>query len=92
MNAHSDPLLCHDYAILLLDCGLRPEEANRLRWEHLDLTERVLFVPSGKTESARRRIPLTPRVSGMLDGGVHGPLDLGSSLPQPKVAISNQAR
>jgi len=31
----TDPFLLRDVATLLLDCGLRPEECFRLRWEHI---------------------------------------------------------
>src|SRR5438309_555700 len=60
----SDPFLLRDVTTILLDCGLRPEEAFRLRWQHVQ--EDVLQIPFGKTENARRRIPLTQRAGALL--------------------------
>jgi integrase len=67
----SDPFLLRDVTTILLDCGLRPEEAFRLRWQHVP--EDVLYIPYGKTENARRRIPLTQRAGALLSmrRGVH---------------------
>ena len=50
---------------ILIDCGLRPEECFRLRWEHV--RDDALHVPFGKTENARRTIPLTPRAVALLE-------------------------
>lgn len=50
-----DPFMLRDVATILLDCGLRPEESFRLRWQHVQ--NDVLHIPFGKTENARRRIP-----------------------------------
>ena len=55
---------CGDVTTILLDCGLRPEEAFRLRWQHVQ--DEVLYIPYGKTENARRRIPLTQRAGALL--------------------------
>ena len=60
----SDPFLLRDVTTILLDCGLRPEESFRLRWQHVQ--EDVLHIPFGKTENARRRIPLTQRAAALL--------------------------
>jgi hypothetical protein len=60
----SDPFLLRDVTTILLDCGLRPEESFRLRWQHV--REDVLHIPFGKTENARRRIPLTQRAAALL--------------------------
>lgn len=49
----SDPFLLRDVTTILLDCGLRPEESFRLRWQHV--REDVLHIPFGKTENARRQ-------------------------------------
>jgi integrase len=57
-------------AAVLVDTGMRPEELFRLRWEYLDWTtgrNGTLLVPHGKTEAARRVLPLTPRVRGILE-------------------------
>ena len=60
-----DPFLLRDAATLLMDCGLRPDECFRLRWEHV--RDGALHVPFGKTENARRTIPLTPRAGGLIE-------------------------
>src|SRR5262249_55839046 len=57
--------LLRDVATILLDCGLRPEECFRLRTENV--AESNLEIHFGKTENARRRIPMTPRVKAVLD-------------------------
>ena len=59
-----DPFLLRDVTTVLLDCGLRPEEAFRLRWQHL--RDGALHIPYGKTENSRRRIPMTNRVEALL--------------------------
>jgi integrase len=60
-----DPFLLRDAATVLVDCALRPEECFRLRWEHL--RDGAVHVPFGKTENARRTIPLTPRAASLLE-------------------------
>lgn len=64
MEQYEDPSLLRDVATILLDCGLRPEECFRLRTENV--TDGKLEVHFGKTENARRRIPVTPRVKATL--------------------------
>jgi len=49
-----DPYLLRDASTVLLDCGLRPEECHRLRWEHV--RKDTLYIPLGKTDNARREI------------------------------------
>jgi integrase len=63
--APADPFLLRDAAALLMDCGLRPDECFRLRWE--DVRDDAVHVLFGKTASARRIIPLTPRMAAFLD-------------------------
>ena len=60
-----DPYLLRDVGTVLLDCGLRPEECYRLRWEHV--RDNALHIPFGKTANARRSIPLPNRVAVLLD-------------------------
>jgi integrase len=60
-----DPFLLRDVTSILLDCGLRPEECFRLRWS--DISDGSINISHGKTENARRVIPMTPRVSAMLE-------------------------
>ncbi|HEV3333195.1 MAG TPA: tyrosine-type recombinase/integrase [Bryobacteraceae bacterium] len=65
MKQYADAALLHDVATILLDCGLRPEECFRLRMENV--TDGMLEIHYGKTDNARRRIPMTPRVKATLD-------------------------
>jgi integrase len=60
-----DPYLLRDAAIILLDCGLRPEECHRLQWEHF--RGDTIYVPHGKTINARREIPLSERAREVLE-------------------------
>jgi integrase len=62
-----------DAAILAVDTGMRPNsELFLLRWADVDLTERtecphgVIHVRQGKTDSAQRSLPLTPRAADVL--------------------------
>ena len=50
---------------ILIDCALRPEECFRLRPSNL--VEETIEIMYGKTENARRRIPMTARVRAILD-------------------------
>lgn len=65
MEQHTDPRLLADVARILLDCGLRPEECFRLRPENV--AEGKLEIQFGKTDNARRRIPMTPHVQAILE-------------------------
>jgi len=69
LTAAAEPLA--SIATVLADTGMRPEECFRLRWEHLTwLNGRngAVLVTRGKTDSARRVIPMTPRVRAILEG------------------------
>ena len=62
-----------DAAILAVDTGMRPNsELFLLRWADVDLAERtecphgVIHVRQGKTDSAQRSLPLTPRAANVL--------------------------
>ena len=62
-----------DATILAVDTGMRPNsELFLLRWADVDLAERtecphgVIHVRQGKTDSAKRSLPLTPRVADAL--------------------------
>jgi integrase len=61
----SDPYRLRDVAIVLLDCGLRPEEAYRLRWDQV--RDGSLHIPFGKTANARRVIPMPQRCAAILE-------------------------
>ncbi|HXI44184.1 MAG TPA: site-specific integrase [Bryobacteraceae bacterium] len=60
-----DPFLLRDVATVLLDCGLRPEECYRLRWD--EVRDGACHIPFGKTASARRSIPFPNRVAALLE-------------------------
>ncbi|MFN7544837.1 MAG: tyrosine-type recombinase/integrase [Acidobacteriota bacterium] len=59
-----DSFLLRDVFVLLLDCGLRPEECYRLRWEQIQ--GGIFPILSGKTKNARRLVPLSQRASAAL--------------------------
>ena len=60
-----DPFLLRDVATILLDCGIRPEECFRLRWENDQ--NGVIEITCGKTDNARRRIPLSQRAQSIVE-------------------------
>jgi integrase len=60
----SAPLL-RDVATIFLDCGLRPEECFRLKWENI--RDGSIEIQYGKTDNARRRIPISQRVAAVLE-------------------------
>jgi len=69
-----DPFLLRDVSTILLDCGIRPEECFRLRWEQCQ--NDTIEITYGKTDNARRRLPLSQRVQSILAmrrGHVEGP-------------------
>jgi integrase len=64
----------HDIAILAADTGLRPNsELFLVRWANVHLEacaegpHGFIHVPSGKTDAARRNVPLTPRACAILE-------------------------
>src|SRR5712692_6161290 len=68
LAAATEPLA--SVATVLIDSGLRPEECFRLRWEYVNFVNGrfgTLLVPHGKTLSARRVLPMTPRVKSVLE-------------------------
>jgi integrase len=68
LAAALDPL--GSVAAVLVDTGLRPEECFRLRWEALTWTNGrygTLLVTHGKTNAARRVLPMSPRVRNVLE-------------------------
>ncbi len=68
LAAAAEPLA--SITTVLADTGMRPEECFRLRWEHvtwLNGRNGALLVTRGKTASARRVLPMTPRVRGVLE-------------------------
>jgi len=64
------PELVSSIAAVLVDTGLRPEECFRLRWESitwLNGRHGSLLVTHGKTAAARRVLPMTANVRGILE-------------------------
>jgi integrase len=67
--AAAAPLL-HDVSTVLFDSGVRPEECHRLRWEHvawINGRHGTIRIVHGKTKSARRTLPMSPRVRQVLE-------------------------
>jgi integrase len=60
-----DAYLLRDVAAVLLDCGLRPEECHRLKWENIRDGAIEIFV--GKRKASRRRVPALRRVLSILE-------------------------
>ncbi len=64
LSASSQPL--RDVATLILETGMRPGEVFKLRKEDVTLELAFLRIPCGKTQFARRTIPLTRRAQNIL--------------------------
>jgi integrase len=64
LAAASQPL--YDIAVLMLETGVRPDEAYKLKPENVDLEQNTLAITFGKTKAARRKLPLTKRAALML--------------------------
>jgi integrase len=60
--AAASPLL-RDVATLIVETGMRPEEAFNIRKEDVHLKPPYLFVPHGKTHFARRHIHIDRRLN-----------------------------
>jgi integrase len=60
-----DAYLLRDVSMILIDCGLRPEECHRLRWENI--REGAIEIFTGKRKASRRRIPASARVLSILE-------------------------
>jgi integrase len=66
------PLSLRQFATIMLDTGMRPEEVCRMKWEHVHLEPvngarfGYLHNPSGKTKYAKRNLSLTARVQALL--------------------------
>jgi integrase len=62
--SNASPLLS-DVAKILIDCGLRPEECFRLQWS--SVRDGQIEIQYGKTDNARRHIPMSERVAALLE-------------------------
>ncbi len=71
LSAASQPL--RDYAVLLIETGVRPNELCRLgvRDVHLEGDRPYLVITDGKTKAARRSIPLSKRAWEVLSVRLH---------------------
>jgi len=57
---------CADVFQIMLDCGMRPDEVLRMRWEDVHWERAKYYVPSGKTESSSRFVPMADRMERVL--------------------------
>jgi integrase len=64
MAAASQPL--KDIARIILDTGMRPEEVFRIERANVDLAQRTVVNPFGKTRAARRKLTMTEEVLTIL--------------------------
>ena len=57
-----------DCATVIVDEGMRPGEVFALKWSHVLLNGKggLIRVAEGKSKAARRILPMTPRVNGIL--------------------------
>lgn len=65
-----------DVFAIMLDCGMRPEEVMRSRWEDVDWGRSQVFIPWGKTPDSRRYVPMSDRMRDRLrarEQGAEGP-------------------
>jgi len=60
-----DAYLLRDVSTILIDCGLRPEECHRLKWENI--RDGAIEIFTGKRKASRRRIPASSRVLSILE-------------------------
>jgi len=60
----ADPFLLRDVVTILLDCGLRPEECHRLKWENI--RDGAVEIFKGKRKASRRRVPASARALAVL--------------------------
>lgn len=61
----ASPLL-RQIARVIIDCGMRPDEVFRIERSNINFESRTVFNPFGKTRAARRTIPITEEVCGIL--------------------------
>jgi hypothetical protein len=71
-SANEDLLLKHapqplsDVMVVMMDSGMRPEEAMRMRTEHIFWERNAVLVPYGKTLKSKRYVPLSNRMRQLL--------------------------
>lgn len=54
------------FMVILQDCGMRPDEVFPMRIENIYWEQDRIWIPEGKTQKARRYVPMSARVKGML--------------------------
>ena len=64
LESASQPL--RDFAIVMIDTGMRPAEVSKIERKNVNFEGGYVFVPSGKTKAAKRKIPLTIRAAKVL--------------------------
>src|ERR1035437_7610926 len=52
--------------MIILEEGFRPGEVFALQWPHVSFEQMAIAIVSGKSKAARRILPMTPRVHGLL--------------------------
>jgi integrase len=55
-----------DSAIIMLDTYMRPNELCRIRWDDVRWSDAQIYIPTGKTRSARRFVGMSDRVEKLL--------------------------
>ncbi|MGI8962080.1 MAG: tyrosine-type recombinase/integrase [Bryobacteraceae bacterium] len=60
------PRLMRTLALMMLDCGLRPEECHRLRWED-NIRDGAIEIHRGKREGSRRTVEMSARLREELE-------------------------
>ena len=55
-----------DVLIVIQDTGMRSEEVFRIRIEHIDWSQRLIFNPNRKTKAALRYVPISERMVDLL--------------------------
>ena len=61
-----DAFLLRDVIMILIDCGLRPEECFRLTWQD-SIRDGAIEIHAGKGRGSRRRVPCSRRVLAILE-------------------------
>ncbi len=62
---HAEHPLC-DILVIMMDCGMRPEEAMRMRWEHIQWDRDRILIPYGKSFKSKRQVPISARIRSLL--------------------------
>src|SRR5216683_2736115 len=72
-----------DVLVIMMDCGMRPEEAMRMRKEHVFWDRSVVLVSYGKSFKSKRYVPLSDRIRKLLRLRESGALYLGIRKARP---------